>query len=75
MWPYGGMDVFGEWVESLELVDVKGQQVFPGHYGQNGIGNEWAEFLYPHLDNIPDELFLAPIENGQADMSQGVRVK
>ena len=75
MWPYGGMDVFGEWVGSLELVDVKGQQVFPGHYGQNGIGNEWAEFLYPHLDNIPDELFLAPIENGQADMSQGVRVK
>lgn len=75
MWPYGGMDVFQDWVCSLELVDGQGNLVFPGHAGQNGYGNEWAEFLYPYLENIPAELYLAPIEDGVADMSQAVRVK
>ena len=75
MWPYGGMDVFQDWIFSLELVDGQGELVFPGQYGQNGYGNEWAEFLYPYLENIPDELYLAPIEDGVADMSQAVRVK
>ena len=75
MWPYGGMDVFQDWVCSLELVDGRGNLVFPGHAGQNGYGNEWAEFLYPYLENIPTELYLAPIEDGVADMSQAVRVK
>ncbi|MBR6860149.1 MAG: hypothetical protein IKM73_02330, partial [Acidaminococcaceae bacterium] len=75
MWPYGGMDVFQDWVCSLELVDGQGNLVFPGHTGQNGYGNEWAEFLYPYLENIPAELYLAPIEDGVADMSQAVRVK
>ena len=75
MWPYGGMDVFPDWVCSLELVDGQGNLVFPGHTGQNGYGNEWAEFLYPYLENIPTELYLAPIEDGVADMSQAVRVK
>ena len=75
MWPYGGMDVFQDWLCSLELVDGQGKLVFPGYAGQNGYGNEWAEFLYPYLENIPDELFLAPIKDGVADMSQAVRVK
>ena len=75
MWPYGGMDVFQNWVCSLELVDGQGKLVFPGHAGQNGYGNEWAEFLYPYLENIPAELYLAPVEDGVADMSQAVRVK
>ena len=75
MWPYGGMDVFGEWVESLELVDGKGNRVFPGHYGQSSISNERAEFLYPYLDNIPDVLYLAPINDNVADMSQAILVK
>ena len=75
MWPYGGMDVFQDWVCSLELVDGQGKLVFPGHSGQNGYGNEWAEFLYPYLENIPAELYLAPIEDGVADMSQAVLVK
>ena len=75
MWPYGGMDVFQDWVSSLELVDGQGRIIFPGHAGQNGYGNEWAEFLYPYLENIPAELYLAPIEDGMADMSQAVLVK
>ena len=75
MWPYGGMDVFQDWVCSLELVDGQGKLVFPGHAGQNGYGNEWAEFLYPYLETIPSELYLAPIEGGVADMTQAIVVK
>lgn len=75
LWTYGGMDVFGDWVTSLELVDGQGKLLFPDHYGQNGYDNEWAEFLYPYIESIPDELYLAPIEDGVADMSQAVRVK
>ncbi len=75
LFPYDGMDVFGEWISSLELVDGQGSLIFPGHYGQNGYSNEWAEFLYPYLENVPDELYLAPVENDTADMSRAVRVK
>ena len=75
MWAYGGMDVFREWLSSLELVDSQGQQIFPGQYGLNGYDNEMAEFLYPYLESVPDELYLAPIEDGVADMSRAVRVK
>lgn len=75
IFPYSAMDVFSKWINSLELVDRKGVLIFPGHYGLDGYGNEWAEFLYPYLENIPDELYLAPVENGAADMSQAVRVK
>ena len=75
IFPYSAMDVFSKWINSLELVDGQGVLVFPGNYGLDGYGNEWAEFLYPYLENIPDELYLAPIENGAADMSQAVRVK
>ncbi|MBQ9306619.1 MAG: hypothetical protein IJ229_01740 [Clostridia bacterium] len=75
MWSYGGMDVFEAWVCSLELVDGKGTLVFPGHAGQNGYGNEWAEFLYPYMESVPDELYLAPMEDGKADMTKAVAVK
>ncbi|MBQ7656613.1 MAG: hypothetical protein IJS41_08915, partial [Clostridia bacterium] len=75
IFPYSGMDVFGEWVDSLELVDGNGKLLFPGHHGQNGYGDGWAEFLYPYLETIPTELFLAPIQDGAADMTQAVRIQ
>ncbi|MBQ9264315.1 MAG: hypothetical protein IJ189_08930 [Clostridia bacterium] len=75
IFPYGGMDVFGDWVISLELVDGDGTILFPGHHGQNGYGNEWAEFLYPYIENVPAALYLAPIQDGAADMTQAVQVK
>lgn len=75
MWPYTGMDVYGAWITSLELVDGSGTQLFPGHYGNNGYGSEWAEFLYPYIENIPEELYLAPISQGTADMTRAVRVR
>ena len=69
------MDIYTEWLTSLELVDGNGQQLFPGHYGSNGYGDTWAEYDYPYIENVPDELYLAPIMNGVADMTQAVKVK
>ncbi len=75
LWEYGGADVFGGWVASLELVDGNGKQLFPGVFGNNGCGNEWAEFVYPHIENLPEELYLAPMEDGVADMTVAIKVK
>ena len=75
IYPYGGMNVFGDWINSLELVDGSGTVLFPDHPGQNSYGNEWAEFLYPYIETVPDALYLAPIMDGVADMSQAVQVK
>lgn len=83
MWPYGGMDVFNQWIYSLRLVDGQGSEVFPNMreehgyiYGNNGCGNNWAEFLFPYAESYPEEMWLAPVdESGKTDMSLGVRVK
>lgn len=76
-WPFSGMDVYGEWISSMELVDGQGQRVFPDHYGMNGCSDTWAEFTYPYLDpeNLPDELWMAAVTDGVADMTQAVRIK
>ena len=75
LWEYGGMEVFDRWIGSLELVDGEGRRLFPGMYGNNGYGNEWAEFVYPYIDDMPQELYLAPFADGTADMTQAVKVK
>lgn len=73
--PYTAMDVHGGWVSNLHLVDETGTPLFPGSYACSGFGDEWAEYLYPYIENIPDELWLAPIQNGAADMTRAVRVR
>lgn len=75
LWEYGGMDVFGGWVNSLALVDGNGVPLFPGFSGSNGCGNEWAEFVYPYIEKVPEELYLAPMEGEEADMAQAIKVK
>lgn len=76
-WAFSGMDVYGIWVGSLELVDGQGQQVFPDHCGMNGYSDNWAEFTYPYLDSqeLPDELWMASMLDGTADMTTAVRVR
>ena len=34
-----------------------------------------GEFVYPALSPLPDELWLAPIQDGVADMAAAVRVR
>ena len=87
LWPYKPMDMFESWIWSLELVDKDGKLIFPGKGGCEGFGDESADFLYPYLENTPDELYLAPVEetevdengertgNAKVDMSQAVLVK
>jgi len=75
MWPYGGMDVFGSYISGLHLTDGNGQKLFPEHHGCSGYGNERTEYLYPALETLPDALYLAPFEEGQADMSRAIQIK
>lgn len=66
-----------QWLDRLELVDESGKILFPNHYGCNGYSDTWAEFTYPYLnpDDLPDQLWLAPVEDGSADMARALRVK
>lgn len=72
-----------DWAKSLTLVDGEGKEVFAeswrmGLYytcGWNGYGEDSAEYLFPYRDNWPDELYLAPMNGDEADMSLAVKVK
>lgn len=74
LWAYTGMDVYGAWISELQLVDGNGKLVFPGHWGNNGCSEVWAEFTYPYMDpeNLPEQLWLAPADG---DLSCAIRVK
>ena len=63
------------YIASLSLVDGEGRELFPGTWGNNGVGSAWAEFLYPAITDMPEELWLAPMDAGEADMTQAIRVK
>lgn len=77
LWPYSGMDMYSGWIVGLKLVDGDGKELFPDAVGCNGVGDGWAEFLYPYMDpaNLPDELWLAPMDDDTADMEYAIRVK
>lgn len=77
LWPYSGMDMYSGWIVGLKLVDGESKELFPDAVGCNGVGNGWAEFLYPYMDpaNLPDELWLAPMDGDTADMEYAIRVK
>lgn len=75
LWSFWGNERFSQWIYSLELVDGNGKALFPDHHGISAVASTWAEFVYPHIGNIPKELWLAPIQDGKADLSQAVRVK
>lgn len=73
IWPYGPIDVFGEWVESLTLTDGSGMVLFPDVYGMAACSDEGAEFLLPCLETLPEALYLAPVsEEGVADLTQAI---
>ena len=77
-WLYTGVDAVGDEVQSLELVDKTGTPVFDswdGFYGNQGVGPEQAWFTFPYSDNLPEELYLAPVIDGIVDMSYAIRVR
>ena len=75
LWPYESLDVHSGYIASLSLVDGEGRELFPGTWGNNGVGSAWAEFLYPAITDMPEELWLAPMDTGEADMTRAIRVK
>lgn len=74
IYSYDGSEIIAPWLFALQLVDGAGNTVTT-EGGNNGYSATWAEFIYPAVDNLPAELWLAPVENGQADMSRAVRVR
>ena len=77
LWEYDEMYVLESWVMNLALVDGNGNIMFPDH---DGFDSDWAtgaSFLYPYLEIIPDELWMAPVdeEDRTVDMSRAVPVK
>lgn len=77
MFPYTVWDMVGDWVSQMTLVDGEGKVLFPDIQGYNGGGGEnRVEFDYPYIENIPDELYMAVVDdNGNVDMTRKVQVK
>ena len=72
---HGPLDVFEPLFMSLELVDSNGTVLFPDNSGLDSLGNEEAKFLYPAMETVPDELFLAPVSrDGSVDMNRAIPV-
>ena len=76
LWAYTGMDVYGGWISGLQLVDGKGNVIFRDHGGCSS-SEVWAEFTYPYMEpaQLPEQLWLAPVKDGAADMTYAIRVK
>ena len=75
VWPYGPMDVIGEWLESMQLTDGNGTILFPDNIGPSEYSDENAEFVLPYLETLPEALYLAPVgDEGVADMDRAVPV-
>jgi len=78
-WKYDGLDIIEPWVSNLRLVDGQGKPVFDsmdGFYGYQGASANQAWYTFPYMENYPDEMWLAPMdENGVADMAQALQVK
>ena len=76
LWHYTGADVYGGWVSQMVLVDGKGNQLFPKMNGNSWYSEAWAEFDYPYIENMPDELYMAALDDtGAVDMDRTVKVK
>lgn len=73
---YGGSS-FESWLYSLQLVNSEGKLIETGGIGLETFNQESAKFLYSYQENLPDELWLAPVynEDEPADMSEAVLVR
>ncbi|MBP3649881.1 MAG: hypothetical protein J6K73_08870 [Clostridia bacterium] len=74
IYAYDGSELVAPWLFDLQLVDGAGG-VLTHEGGNNGYSADWAEFIYPAIEDLPEELWLAPVRDGQADMSRAVRVR
>ena len=77
LWERDGLDILDPWAMSLALVDGSGNILFPESEGYDGAWAEGAEYVYPYLENMPSELWMAPVdeETEGVNMSRAVLVK
>lgn len=68
-------DDWDSYLFSLQLVDGNGKVLFPDAYGNNGHSETWAEFTYPCIPHLPEQLWLAPVDGDTVDMEHAIRVK
>ena len=72
-----GISSFDSWLCSLQLVDSEGKPIDIEGSGLETSDQESAQFLYTYREDLPDELWLAPVydEDEPADMSEAVLVR
>ena len=72
-----GISSFDSWLCSLQLVDSEGKPIDIEGSGLETSDQEFAQFLYIFREDLPDELWLAPVynEDEPADMSEAVLVR
>ena len=73
---YGPIDVVTPWLESLRLADGNGTVLFPEQAGLQEHDEQRAEFIYPYMGTLPEQLFLVPVDEdtGKADMDRAIPV-
>lgn len=74
-WPFGTDNKCLSWIYNLQLVDQNGQLIYDRDYGPESVSAENATFYMPHISGSYDDLWLAPVYDGVADMSQAIRVR
>ena len=77
-WDYGGLDVCGDQLQNLKLVDENGNPVFEtmrGYYGCGGIGDTQAYYTFPYTEAYPKPLYLASETDGEFDMTRAIRIQ
>lgn len=72
---FDGSDVIADWISNLTLVDQDGNEVFPEHYGCQGYGDGWSEYVFPYTDEKFDELYLKPRGSAKEDVQNRIRVQ
>lgn len=77
VWLFTSMDVHSDYLLSLTLVDENGVVLFPDYYSNNGMGETWAEFLFPYIapEKMPNHLYLAPVADGVANMNEAIFIR
>lgn len=74
-WPFGTGNACLAWIYSLQLVDQQGEPVFSGSYSADRVSETEAQFYLPYVPASYDGLWLAPVYDGRADMTQAIRVR
>lgn len=75
--PFDAGDVMADdpWLSDLKLVDKDGKIVGDERLNIQMIGEKGAEFVIPYMEDMPDELYLAPVEKDSANMEQAVKLR